>query len=78
MKNIVIENNSDLVVALIKFEHSDWGVRYKTLVLTDDQWTEEELTEYANKERINGESFEITLKIVNLINNMTINIKELC
>ena len=77
MKNIIIENNSDLVVALIKFEHSDWGVRYKTLVLTDDQWTEEELIEYANKERINGESFEITLKITNLVNNMTIDIKEI-
>lgn len=78
MKNIIIENNSDLVVALIKFEHSDWGVRYKTLVLTDDQWTEEELVEYANKERVNGESFEITLKIANLINNITIDIKEIC
>lgn len=77
MKNIIVENNSDLVVALIKFEHSDWGVRYKTLILTDDQWTEEELIEYANKERVNGESFEIILKIANLINNMTIDIKEI-
>lgn len=75
MKNIIVENNSDLVVALIKFEHSDWGVRYKTLILIDDQWTEEELIEYANKERVNGESFEIILKIANLINNMTIDIK---
>ena len=77
MRNFMVESGHVITVALIKFEHLDWGIRYKTLVLKDDQYTEDEIIEYANKERINGENFTITLKITDLTNNLTIGIKEI-
>lgn len=76
MRNFMVENGHVIEMALIKFEHPDWGVRYKTLVL-NEQCTEDEIVEYANKERVNGENFTITFKITNLINNLTIGTREI-
>ena len=73
MKNFKVENSSIHVVALIKFEQDEWGVRYKTLTFEDDQWGEDDLKDYANKERVGGESVTITVKVFDLKENKILN-----
>lgn len=73
MKNFKVENSSIHVVALIKFEQDEWGVRYKTLTFEDDQWDEDDLKDYANKERVGGESVAITVKVFDLKENKILN-----
>lgn len=73
MKNFKVENSSIHVVALIKFEQDEWGVRYKTLTFEDDQWGEDDLKDYANKERVGGESVTITIKVFDLKENKILN-----
>lgn len=78
MKNIaIIEDRGDLDIAFIKFEHLESGARrYKTLVFTNDLWTQQGIIDYANQEKSEEEYFTITFKTINLINNMVIDIKE--
>ena len=75
MKNIVAIDSCHVGMALVKFEHPEWGVRYKSLVIIDDsKVTNEEIVEFAEKEKVGAEEYSIEYKIVNVKNNLMIGV----
>lgn len=74
-KNIVAIDDCHIGIALVKFEHPEWGVRYKSLVITNDnEVTNEEIIEFAEKEKVGAEEYSIDYKIANVKNNLIIGV----